>query len=106
MVKPALAAPLRVEKPVLEAARACHVAVMSEPCSHANLVLLQPQTAIRLRCRHCHLTIDEAELSGGSCPECREEHGVHRSDFEEVEVTTRSEAEAWCDDCGVRVPLD
>jgi len=74
-------------------------------CAHPRLLLLLPETATRLRCRHCHLTIDEAEVGDGPCPECQEAHGVTRSDFERVEVTTRGQAEARCEDCGVTVPM-
>jgi hypothetical protein len=76
---------------------------VTDGCAHANLVLLRPEAQTRLRCRHCHLTIDEGELGGGPCPECREARGVTRSDFERVEVTTRGETEVRCEDCGLRV---
>ena len=76
---------------------------VTDACPHANLVLLQPESRDRLRCRSCHLTIDEAELGGGPCPECLEADGAKRSDFERVEVTTRGQTRVRCEDCGVWV---
>jgi hypothetical protein len=37
-------------------------------CPHRQLVLVR-ETHARLRCRHCHLTITAADLSGRYCPE-------------------------------------
>ncbi len=53
-------------------------------CLHHNLVLL-PAAGKRVRCRHCHLTIDPKELGDNHCPECYEVHGEKRSDFETIE---------------------
>lgn len=73
-----------------------------DACRHERLTLLAPSTEIRLRCRHCHLTIAEEELDeDGYCPECKEEHGRRRADFERVEVSTRDVTKVRCEDCGL-----
>lgn len=70
-------------------------------CKHARLTLMMPTTEVRLRCRHCHLTLPEEELEGGSCPECLEESGRRRSDFERTEIATADAARVRCEDCGL-----
>jgi uncharacterized Zn finger protein len=60
----------------------------------------------RLRCRHCHLTIDEDELGNGSCPECLEARGVRHRDFEKIEPEEDDTVLYRCEDCGalIKVP--
>lgn len=70
-------------------------------CPHVRLTLLRPSTETRLRCRHCHLTISEAELGGAPCPECLEAHGRRRRDFERIEVTLNETTRMRCEDCGL-----
>ena len=70
------------------------------PCNHQSLVLLFPK-AKKLRCRHCHLTIDEEELENGHCPECYEVDGVKRRDFTTLEPEGDGEAQYSCEKCGV-----
>jgi len=71
---------------------------MSE-CTHQKLVLLAPQGK-KVRCRYCHLTIDEADLVDGFCPECYEVHGVRRSDFEPIEAKSDNDTQYSCETCG------
>jgi hypothetical protein len=66
-------------------------------CPHSALELL-PARKRTLRCRHCHLTIDGAEVGEGCCPECLERTGERRYEFEELET---SRAAAYrCEECG------
>jgi len=46
------------------------------------------------------LVIKEDDLAGGHCPECYEERGERRSDFEEVKETA-DEVKYRCEDCGI-----
>lgn len=69
-------------------------------CSHQTLVLLKAEEK-KLRCRHCHLTIDEAELADNYCPECYEVYGVKRRDFEQIELETSGETRYSCEGCGM-----
>ena len=71
---------------------------MSE-CKHNKLVLLPPRGR-KVRCRYCHLTIDEAELADGYCPECYEVDGVRRSDFESIETKDADNIQYKCETCG------
>ena len=75
---------------------------MSE-CFHRNLVLIGDDE-IRIRCRHCHLTIKRSELEHRWCPECYESTGRKRSDFDEVAAddTVRYR----CEDCGALITTD
>jgi hypothetical protein len=65
-------------------------------CKHHHLVLL-PETSKRLRCRHCHLTIKAQELNLKYCPECFENSGKRRADFEKIETGTNIRYR--CEDC-------
>jgi predicted RNA-binding Zn-ribbon protein involved in translation (DUF1610 family) len=56
--------------------------------------------AYRLRCTACHLTLDEADLASGDCPECLEESGRSHSDFERIPNPESSKPQYRCDDCG------
>lgn len=76
-----------------------------KPCSHKNLVLLNKQ-AKKIRCRHCHLTIDEKELGSGCCPECLEVYGLRRRDFEDVESTDEGAVVYRCEDCGKLIKME
>lgn len=69
-------------------------------CNHRELVLLEPKGE-KLRCRHCHLTIDAKELAGdGYCPECYEIHGVKRRDFETLRSKEADGVRYGCERCG------
>ena len=68
-------------------------------CSHSTLTLL-PQQKNRMRCRHCHLTIKEEDLTQDFCPECYEMKGEKRYDFEEVPSTKVTETQYRCESCG------
>lgn len=70
-----------------------------DACQHRNLVLLTPPKN-RIRCRHCHLTLQREELTTRYCPECYEATGVKRFDFEEV-VATSAKVTYLCEDCQV-----
>lgn len=74
------------------------------PCAHVNLTLLVSKAQVRLRCRHCHLTIDAAEIGKQPCPECLEQ-GRRRRDFDEVEVPAAGASRARCEDCGLMIDL-
>jgi hypothetical protein len=67
-------------------------------CNHTNLELL-PGLKAKLRCRHCHLTLDAEDLKDGFCPECFDTSGKKRYDFEELEAP-EAPARYRCDDCG------
>ena len=69
-------------------------------CNHQNLVLLTPQ-AKKLRCRHCHLTINEEELADGCCPECYEVYAVKRRDFDQLEPEDNGKTRYTCEECGI-----
>ena len=73
-------------------------------CRHQRLVLLAPQ-GNKLRCRHCHLTIDEEELTDGYCPECYEVNGAKRRDFEQLEPEDDGRARYSCEKCGAIVTI-
>jgi len=68
-------------------------------CRHLQLVLL-PEQKNRLRCRHCHLTINADELTSRYCPECFESSQKKRYDFDEVVEVTDDIARYRCEDCG------
>ena len=70
-------------------------------CRHQKLVLIGEQGK-KLRCRHCHLTIDERELGEGYCPECMEVSGVRRRDFEVLEPEN-NETTYRCEICGTLI---
>ena len=72
------------------------------PCNHAALELL-PLRKQTLRCRHCHLTIDAAEVGDGYCPECFERSGERHYDFEELETLSNGAATYRCEECGAIV---
>ena len=69
-------------------------------CSHSNLMQL-PEPEKRLRCRHCHLTIISGELKNGFCPECFEQSGDKRYDFETIDGDKPEVSKYKCEDCGV-----
>jgi RNase P subunit RPR2 len=66
-------------------------------CDHRNLVLLT-DTAKRLRCRYCHLTIRADEVKAGYCPECFESSGKKRAEFEPVDTPAATRYQ--CEACG------
>ncbi len=71
-----------------------------DSCSHSTLELL-PKEKDRLRCRHCHLTINVDELDDGYCPECFEISGKKRVEFEEIMAAENQGARYRCEECGV-----
>lgn len=73
-------------------------------CPHHNLMLL-PAAGQRLRCRHCHLTIDPEELGDSHCPECYEAHGEKRTDFETIEGAKAAVVRYRCEDCGAFIDV-
>jgi len=68
--------------------------------SHKSLVLLSASKE-RLRCRHCHLTIDPKEMDDDYCPECYEVHGKKRCDFETIADKRAGMVRYRCEDCGI-----
>ena len=70
-------------------------------CQHRTLELL-PVRKRTLRCRHCHLTLDGAELGEGYCPECFDRSGARLYDFEQVENSDRA-VTYRCEECGAVV---
>jgi len=68
-------------------------------CNHQKIVLLAPQDK-KLRCSHCHLTINKKELADDYCPECYEVYGVKRRDFEQLEPEGDSRTRYSCEKCG------
>jgi hypothetical protein len=73
-------------------------------CHHTTLELL-PVRKRTLRCRHCHLTIDAAELADNGCPECLERSGKRRYDFDELAAADPSVATYRCEECGAIVKI-
>ena len=73
-------------------------------CKHQELVLLAKPNK-KLRCRHCHLVINEKELADGNCPECYEASGEKRSDFEPVESEGNDKARYSCEACGAIITI-
>jgi predicted RNA-binding Zn-ribbon protein involved in translation (DUF1610 family) len=71
-------------------------------CKHHHLLLVH-QRPHKLRCQHCHLTIDAGELTHRYCPECFERRGKKRYDFEEVKETNTAIIQYRCEDCGVMI---
>jgi hypothetical protein len=69
-------------------------------CNHRQLVLL-PAQPDRVRCRHCHLTINAADLPSGYCPECFETTRTKRYDFEELQTVDSGIVRYRCEECGV-----
>ena len=70
-----------------------------------NLVLLSLQND-RVRCGHCHLTIERAELSNRYCPECYETTGSKRYDFQEVVEPMAEKVQYRCEDCGMLIEVE
>jgi hypothetical protein len=77
----------------------------STGCQHQHLVLL-PSSSRKLRCRHCHLTIDAGELESDFCPECYEREGVRRRDFEAAPDPSEGRVRYRCEDCGAIITID
>jgi hypothetical protein len=73
-------------------------------CPHTNLTVLGSARR-KLRCRHCHLTIDAEELSEGYCPECYEATGDQRYDFDRVASANRG-IRYRCEECGLVIEND
>ena len=69
-----------------------------DKCLHKNIILIH-ENSVRLRCRHCHLTIKAEDLTDGYCPECFEAEGKKRNNFEEVQITDSGEVRYRCEDC-------
>lgn len=69
-------------------------------CTHNNLVLLSAPKK-KVRCRHCHLTIDPEELGDDYCPECYEVDGERRYDFETIGTGQAGMVRYRCEDCGI-----
>lgn len=74
-------------------------------CNHTNLELL-PEKKDRLRCRHCHLTINGDELGDSYCPECFETDGKKQYEFEKIEADERRVARYTCLDCGAIIETE
>jgi len=69
-------------------------------CKHTKLeVLLDKKN--RLRCRHCHLTINADELGDGCCPECFEVQGKKLYDFEKLKAEETGINRYRCEECGI-----
>ena len=72
-----------------------------DSCSHNNLLLLLDRNKNKLRCRHCHLTINADEIGDSYCPECYEREGWKRYDLEEMQTPDSAGARYRCEDCGI-----
>jgi predicted RNA-binding Zn-ribbon protein involved in translation (DUF1610 family) len=68
-------------------------------CNHTNLELL-PASRPKLRCRHCHLTLVAEDLKDDFCPECFDNSGSKRYEFEELKAPQDPAVRYRCDDCG------
>ncbi len=75
-----------------------------DTCRHQKLVLIK-QDKNKLRCTHCHLTINEDELETDYCPECWDAERVKRRDFEKVDQK-ESETDIYrCEECGAEIRI-
>lgn len=70
-------------------------------CNHRQLLLLSEKHNTRLRCRHCHLTINADDLTSRYCPECFETSNIKRYDFEEIVAVATGIVRYRCEECGV-----
>lgn len=75
------------------------------PCKHTSLTLLLGEKD-KLRCRHCHLTIEKNELGGGYCPECFEARGERNYDFENLQDIEPASTRYRCEGCGIIINCD
>jgi len=73
----------------------------SSTCQHHTICLIKHDTKKRLQCRHCHLTITEDELGKGYCPECFENTGKKRYDFDSVISEAADKILYRCESCGI-----
>ena len=71
-------------------------------CTHLQLVLLPPQKA-RVRCRHCHLTLNAEYLITRYCPECFATHKTKRDDFEDLVTAGPGKTRYRCEACGMLI---
>ena len=71
-------------------------------CNHRQLVLVRDM-AVRVRCRHCHLTIKVEDLPSRYCPECFETSHMKRYDFEEIAIDDPGKVRYRCEECGVMI---
>ena len=71
-----------------------------DSCKHEVLRMVA-DTGRKVRCRHCHLVITEAELDGNCCPECLDVHKVGRRDFEALVPDGNTTVRYCCEDCGI-----
>ena len=75
---------------------------MMDECIHQKLVLIK-ENKNKVRCTHCHLTINKEDLEKDFCPECWETEGIRRRDFEKVEQKN-SETDIYrCEVCGAEI---
>jgi predicted RNA-binding Zn-ribbon protein involved in translation (DUF1610 family) len=73
-------------------------------CRHKNLYLL-PGPEKKLRCTHCHLTINKGELEADYCPECWETRGIRNRNFEEVARDKNNIDIYRCEKCGILIEV-
>ena len=71
-------------------------------CRHQKLVLVNINKD-KLRCKHCHLTINSDELDADYCPECWEAEGIKRGNFEKVEQKAPDSGTYRCEECGEEI---
>ena len=71
-------------------------------CRHQKLVLIK-QDKNKLRCTHCHLTINEEDLDSDFCPECWETDRIRRRDFKKIDQKENDSDTYRCEGCGVEV---
>jgi rubrerythrin len=74
-------------------------------CKHRKLVLL-PEKKHKLRCKHCHLSIDTEELGDSYCPECFETKGRKLYDFQEIVSESKETIQYRCEECGILIESD
>ena len=74
-------------------------------CRHNNLLLIK-KSGKRLRCRHCYLTIRSDELESNFCPECQENDGIRRMDFEEIVESESDDYTYRCEECGILIKFE
>lgn len=74
----------------------------TQACRHRQLVLLPAQKA-RVRCRHCHLTINIGDLTTRYCPECFATYKTKRYDFEDLVTVDSGTTRYRCEECGILI---
>ncbi len=66
-------------------------------------MVLTENDEAKIRCRRCHLTLNESDLKGGCCPECMAERGERNYDFEAILTNPSAKIRYRCEQCGILI---